>query len=140
MYAILTYAMSFTGEVSIENITTMNALISWVIPRFTQAEEYYIQYGTEETLLDMETESIPSPMDTMLMNQMYSTSLIGLRPSTTYYFRVIAVFDEFVARYSQILSFRTYDEGKRLEYCGACILYSFIFCRTSHLSAIPEPY
>ena len=97
------------------NVTATSAQISWVIPRFTQLEEYYIQYGTQEDVLDMETESIPSPMDTSLVNQTYSTSLEDLTPGTTYYFQVVAVYDVVAARYSQVLSFTTYDEGKSFE-------------------------
>ena len=62
-------------------------------------------------MLDMTTDSIPSPSDTSLVNQTYSMSLQGLRPSTIYYFRVAAVYDSISTRYSELSSFRTYEEG-----------------------------
>lgn len=111
-----------TGEVDVINVTTTSALITWVIPRFTQAEEYYIQYGTEETMLDVTTDSIPSPSDTSLVNQTYSITLQGLRPSTIYYFRVAAVYDSISTRYSELSSFRTYEEGTKLKRIERCLL------------------
>ena len=82
-----------------------------------QPEEYYVEYGTESTALDMTTASIASITDTSLVNQMYSISLENLSPGTVYYVRVAAVFDEIFARYSDIVSFRSYDEGIYIRIC-----------------------
>ena len=83
-----------------------------------QPEEYYVEYGTEPTALDMTTASIASVTDTSLVNQMYSISLQSLSPGTVYYVGVAAVFDEIFARYSDIVSFRTYDEGIYISVCS----------------------
>lgn len=98
-------------DVIVSEITTGNASVSWTITQFTKPELYYIHYGTDETMQDMMSESIMSSMNTSLMNQTYSTSLENLSPHTAYYLRVAAVFDDIFVRYSDVISFRTYDEG-----------------------------
>ena len=62
----------------------------------------------------MTTSSIQSSMDTSLVNQTYSIPLSGLRPNTIYYFRVGAVSDTIISRFSELMSFRTYDEGNEI--------------------------
>lgn len=92
----------------------MSATVSWTILRFTQQEQYYVEYGTERTNLNMTTDLIQSPMDTSLLNQSYSTDLLGLSPGTVYYVRVVAVYEVIFARSSDIVFLRTYEPGTQL--------------------------
>ena len=104
--------ISFSAEsVTVSNVTTVNATVAWTIPFFNQFEEYYITYGIENINLDQTTESVPSPLNTSLVNQSYTIILQDLSPGTIYYLRVAAVFNVLYVRYSDIISFRTYDEG-----------------------------
>ena len=125
---------------SVTSVNITSAVISWTISRFIQSEVYYVQYGTEETTLDIVTSSIPSPADTSLVNQTYSTSLQGLMPSTMYYFRVAAVYNVDFGRYSEIMSFRTFAEGKNIFIIANLKLFYRVFSRTSGLPSIPQSY
>ena len=100
-----------TESATVSNITTVSATVSWTILRFTQQEQYYVEYGTERNNLNMTTDSISSPMDTSLLNQSYSTLLLGLNPGTVYYIKVVAVYEVIFARYSDIVFLRTYEPG-----------------------------
>ena len=114
---------SLTEDVTVTNITTVEAVVSWIIPRFTTPEMYYIQYGYEENVLDMTTTSVSSPTDTSLVNQTYSIMLQGLSDGTMYFLRVVAVYDDIADRFSDLTSFRTYEEGS-IEtplYLYACV-------------------
>ena len=90
---------------------TDSALVSWRIPSFTTQERYYITYGTDRNKLDQQTDSIQSATDTTLKNQMYSLTMSDLQPGTIYYLRVTAVFDMFSKRESEIIIFRTKENG-----------------------------
>lgn len=136
---------SHIEDVAVSGITTVNATISWTISRFTTSEVYYIQYGTDEAMQDMTSAYISSPMDTSLVNQTYSISLQDLCPSTKYYLRVVAVFDIISTRYSETISFITYDQGyscakKYLLHVDFLPLDIFLSLphRTSDLPAIPQ--
>ena len=59
----------------------------------------------------MVSDSIMSSMDTSLLSQTYSILLEDLNSDTEYYLRVVAVFDVVFIRYSDIVSFWTYDQG-----------------------------
>ena len=92
--------------------TTDSVSVSWRIPSFTTQEQYYFQYGTDRRNLDQQSDSIISGADTTLINQMYSQTLSGLEPGTVYYLRVVAIFDMFSKRQSEIVVFRTKENGK----------------------------
>ena len=63
-----------------------------------------------------------SNTDTAVINQTYSMIISGLEPGTTYYLRVVAVFDMFSKRQSDITFFRTKETGKAActNLCGVC--------------------
>lgn len=131
---------SLVGDITVTEITTVNAVVSWTIPRFTTPEVYYVQYGDEESVLDMTTASIASPMDTSLVNQTYSIQLQGLSPGTTYFLTVVAVYDIITDRFSDLTSFRTYEEGniETLLYMYACVTDLCFIYRASNIPTILE--
>ena len=91
---------------------TTTASITWRIPSFTTQEQYYIVYGADRNTLDQQSGSVSSVGNTTLTNQEYTLSLSGLEPGTIYYLRVVAVFDMFSKRQSEIFAFRTKENGK----------------------------
>ena len=97
---------------TVSTIVLTSAIVSWRIPSFIVQEQYYVQYGTDPLNLDQTTNPISSPSDTSVVNQTYSTTLMGLEPATIYYFRVAAVFNEIFIRYSETAVFRTKEQGK----------------------------
>ena len=74
-----------------------------------------MEYGTAPDNLITTTEPISSPMDTTIVNQTYQVTLQGLNPSTVYYIRVAAVFNEIYKRYSEVLPFVTKEQGICVE-------------------------
>ena len=76
----------------------------------------------------MTSSPILSVTNTSLVNQTYSLTLQGLNPSTTYSVRVVAVYDIISARYSDLLPFRTYDQGISTSHTVMCASkFSFSF-------------
>ena len=97
----------------------MSAIVSWTILRFTQQEQYYVEYGTDPDNLAQRTDPISSPVDTSVVNMMYTTSL-ELNPGTIYYLRVVAVFNTISKRASEMSVFRTKENGNCL--CNITII------------------
>jgi hypothetical protein len=78
-------------DLSAVNINRTTADITWVVPSFTYGREAYtVRYGASLDSLSMETEIIPSGLETSLTYQSFSVTLKDLQPFTQYYFRVLA--------------------------------------------------
>ena len=78
-------------DLSAGNINRTTADITWVVPSFTYGREAYtVRYGASLDSLSMETEIIPSGLETSLTYQSFSVTLKDLQPFTQYYFRVLA--------------------------------------------------
>lgn len=73
-----------------------------------------LQYGTEADNLNLTSSTVDSVTDTTLQNQTYSVVLDDLEKGTIYYVQVLAQygFGNLFKRYSDIIAFRTLEEGK----------------------------
>ena len=104
--------VSYSSEdVTSSAVTLSSATISWRIPYFLFQEQYYVEYGTDPYNLNETTAPIQSPSDTTATDNDYSTPLQELEPSTVYFFRVVAVYDEIYRRYSDVGALRTKEPG-----------------------------
>lgn len=97
-------------DVVVSDTTTSSAVISWRIPSFIEQEEYYVLYGTDPENLNLTSASLLSPEDTTMTDLTYSITLTGMRAGIVYYFRVVAVYDEDIVRYTESL-FLTREPG-----------------------------
>jgi hypothetical protein len=88
-------------NVTITDITTSAATVSWVIPSFVAPEQYYVAYGTDPNNLDQTSQLLNSTPDTSATDQAYTTTLTGLDRGSVYYIQVIAVFDVEFERYTE---------------------------------------
>ena len=102
----------FAEDVSISNITGNSAVVSWTVASISSPQDYVVEYGEDEgSLTEMsETRSVS---DTSLTDQMYSVTLSGLTQGILYYVRVATTNAGNVTFYSETISFRTVESGKR---------------------------
>ena len=107
---VLSCIVATTEDVTISDVTTTSATVSWTIPSFITPEQYYVAYGTDPDNLNQTSATINSPTDTSLTNLPYSTTLSGLEPGSLHYIQVTAVFDDEFVRYTEIL-FLTKEPG-----------------------------
>ena len=71
-------------------------------------QEYYLEYGSDESNLNQTSDTLLSESNTSLTNQAYSISLTGLVCNTSYYVRVRVMIGDFIHS-SDITSFTTSD-------------------------------
>lgn len=65
--------------------------IQWLIPAIVYTpENYTVIYGRDSMLLNYTSEVVIGTRNITARNEMYSATLIGLEPNTTYYYQVIA--------------------------------------------------
>lgn len=117
------------------NVLRTSASVSWRIPSFMYQEQYYVEYGTDPSDLDQSTFPIESPSDTTITNMTYSRDLTGLEPSTVYYFRVVAVFNEVFKRYSEVAALRTKEIGTSVIF-GQSLYHLYLHVHTQNKSSI----
>ena len=98
---------------TVSDITSSSATITWTVASLSQQQEYYVDYGTDEDTLDQRSTTVTSSADTTLTDQDYTVSLSGLTLGTTYYIQVVATFGDFTLE-SDISSFTTSDIGNIL--------------------------
>ena len=104
--------MYFVEGISITDITSDSAEVSWTVSFISTQKEYVVDYGQDEDSLDEASESL-SVSDTGLIDQMYNVTLSGLTQDTVYYVRVATTNAENVTFYSDIESFRTLQPGNK---------------------------
>lgn len=122
-------------DVSITNITSDSADVSWTVLFISTEQDYVVEYGQDEDNLNEISETL-SVSDTNLVDQMYSVTLSGLSQSIVYYVRVATTNDENVTFYSDIESFRTVEPGKERNLVN--ISYLAILCIIHILHAVPS--
>ena len=67
------------------------ASIQWLVPAIAYTpENYTVIYGRDPTLLNYTSEVIVGTSIITSTNLMYSSTLSGLEPNTTYYYQVMA--------------------------------------------------
>ncbi len=67
------------------------AEIQWLVPAIVYTpENYTVIYGTDESLLNSSSGVVIGTNDITSANQVYSATLRGLQPNTTYYYQVVA--------------------------------------------------
>ena len=103
-------------NVTVSNITSFSAIITWTVASLSQQQQYYVDYGTDEEVLGQSSGAVMSSDDTSLTNQNYSVSLSGLSLNTTYYIQVVATFGVYILK-SGISSFTTPEEGTITPAC-----------------------
>ena len=106
----------FSDMVSVSDITTQSASVSWRIPSFTETEQYYVEYGTDPTNLDTVSSLFFSPGDTSVTDASYAVSLDQLNPGMIYYLRVVAKYRIQFKRFSETVEFRTKEDGIAFNY------------------------
>ena len=93
-------------------ISDSSALIQWTVSSIAYTPEtYVVKYRTSQDNLDMTSDPTDSGEDITVVNQMYSVQLSNLEPATQYYYQVVAT-NTALSRSSNLLSFRTSDNGK----------------------------
>ncbi|XP_065895629.1 delta-like protein B [Dysidea avara] len=71
--------------------TPYSVNISWLVRNVVfDQENYTIQYGTDETLLDT-SQVVEGNSDTLTTDEFFYINVTGLAPYTTYYYRIVAV-------------------------------------------------
>ena len=94
----------------VTDITSRSAMVVWTIPRvaFT-IEKYRVYYGNSADALSMKTEALFGA-DFDAINVMYTITLSGLEPVSTYYIRVVSANSESNSS-TAIRSFTTAEDG-----------------------------
>ena len=79
------------SSIVITAISAEQVDLQWIISRVTYIPEIYtVMYGISSTLLNYTSDAVVGGSDITAINQVYSASLNGLQPSTTYYYQVVA--------------------------------------------------
>ena len=66
--------------------------VQWEISSISYTPEtYHVEYGTEDTELDSQSPGQESGANIRISSQIYSQTLTGLQPLTTYYYRVLSI-------------------------------------------------
>ena len=74
------------------NVTSDLAIVEWLIPEVTYTPETYtVRYGVDQMVLNFSSSMLTGTRDIAATNQVYSTSISGLLPNTTYFYQVVAV-------------------------------------------------
>jgi len=118
-------------NVTVSDITSYSATITWTVTSLSQQQQYYVDYGTDEDALDQSSGTVTSSDDTSLTNQNYSVSLSGLSLNTAYYIQVVATFG-FSTLKSGISSFTTPEEGTIPSVCCK-LIYAYQSVATATL-------
>ena len=94
-----------------------------------EIEEYIVQYGVKSRSFNLFSSTVDSVTDTTLVNQTYSVVVNNLEAGTVYYIRVLAQYrvDFIYRRYSDIIVFRTLEEGSSSTNFLTCSLFIAIF-------------
>ena len=101
-------------DITVTGHTGTSATISWLIPYIESSPELYtVVYGTASDSLVSQT-AISSGLDTSIVDQVYSRTILGLEYVTMYYFRITVTNDIGTAS-TEILSFTT-AEGCKFNY------------------------
>ena len=67
------------------------AEIQWLVPVIVYTpENYTVMYGIDDSLLNYSSGVVVGASGITSTNQVYSATLRGLEPNTTYYYRVVA--------------------------------------------------
>ena len=75
----------------ISSVTDTSATITWVIPAILYTpEDYYVEYGLDNTMPDQRSDSLTSGSNTSIVDQTYTITLQNLHPAYTYFFVVTA--------------------------------------------------
>ena len=92
--------------------TPYSVTISWIIANITfDSEIYSIHYGTELTVLLSTSEVVEGNSDTSVTNEVFSISITGLMPFTTYYYIVRAI-NRIGSTNTSVMNFTTNETGK----------------------------
>jgi len=113
----------YAEDVTVSNITSFSATISWTVAYLVQQQQYYVDYGTDEDARDQRSGTVTSSDNTSLTNQNYTVSLSGLSLHTTYYIQVVATFGVYTLK-SDISSFTTFEKGTITPACCK-LIYAF---------------
>ena len=133
----ITTTYTFYTDMVTTNPLADSVSVTWRIPSFTTEEKYYIRYGTDRYKLDQQSASFDSDSDTTMTNLTYNLEITGLEPGTIYYLQIVAVFERFSKRQSEIAMFRTKEDGKTLNFTK-CHTHLILNHRASILLGIPE--
>ena len=110
------FPLFYAEDVTVSDITSTSATITWTVASLSQQQEYYVDYGTDEDSLDQRSGTVMSSDNTSLTDQNYTVSLSGLTLGTTYYIQVVATVGVYTLQ-SDISSFTTPEEGKLTPTC-----------------------
>ena len=112
----------YAEDVTVSDIMSPSATITWTIASLSQQQQYYVDYGTDENALDQRSKTVISSDDTSLTDQNYTVSLSELFFNTTYYIQVVATFGVYTLK-SGVSSFTTPKEG-RITFTCCKLIYA----------------
>ena len=98
-------------DVSVSNVTATSATILWTIPEILYSEEeYYVEYGLQNTSFDQTSSSLFSGADLTVTDVMYNITLLDLHPAYTYYF-VVTSLNTVSPKSTDVFMFTTLEAG-----------------------------
>ena len=90
--------------------TPYSVNISWLVRNVVfDQENYTIQYGTDETLLDT-SQVVEGNSDTLTTDEVFYINVTGLAPYTMYYYRIVA-YNSVGSSQTTVMNFTTDEIG-----------------------------
>lgn len=89
-------------------------VVSWIVTAIVYTHEnYFIEYGQNNDTLNMRSEIVTGSADLTSTNLVFLANVTGLRPFTSYYYRVVAS-NSFTRSETTVKTFQTSEAGKHL--------------------------